>query len=171
MLLLTFYLIFLKVNISKFFTAGGITGCKRGLDLKVFNQCVRDKLDNFKPALAKGIDYLQIPRLDPYVLPQLKFYRTLPFLNVKADVTNIMAKGFKNFVIQDLFLHPETLEARVVLKVPRVSVTADYNLKGKILAFKLPGAGKFFGNFGNKFFLIFIKYAHYLIFFITESDF
>ena len=131
---------------------GGITGCKRGLNLKVFNQCVRDKLDNFKPALANGVDYLKIPRLDPYFLPQLQIYRNLPFLNIKADVTNFMTKGFKNFVIQDLFLHPETLEARVVLKVPRVSVTFDYNVKGKILAFKLPGAGNFAGNFGNKFF-------------------
>uniref|UniRef100_A0A0A9XEC2 Circadian clock-controlled protein n=1 Tax=Lygus hesperus TaxID=30085 RepID=A0A0A9XEC2_LYGHE len=114
-----------------------------------FDKCVINAVEVVRPQLIKGIPKIRVPAADPFVIPKLNINRDQPNLKIKANLKNIVAKGGSAFKIQRLKtdLNKLTLEAQVVL--PKIQVTCDYDVDGRLLVVPLKGVGIFKGNFTN----------------------
>ncbi|KAI8430231.1 hypothetical protein MSG28_000574 [Choristoneura fumiferana] len=99
--------------------------------------------------LRAGIPEVSIPPLEPFVVPTLKLDRTAPNLRLKAVVKNMRALGGGDFRIEKLKLNLNNkYAAEVKLLLPRLAVTADYDVRGsRLLVLDIDGKGKLRGNF------------------------
>ncbi|KAF6204255.1 hypothetical protein GE061_002595 [Apolygus lucorum] len=114
-----------------------------------FDKCVINAVEVVRPQLIKGIPKIRVPAADPFVIPELNINRDQPNLKIKANLKNIVAKGGSAFKIQRLKtdLNKLTLEAQIIL--PKIQVTCDYDVDGRLLVVPLKGRGIFKGNFTN----------------------
>lgn len=59
-------------------------------------------IEAMKPKLKTGIPEVNVPALDPFVLPKLKLNRTADNLRLRAVIKNIKAYGGSDFKIEKL---------------------------------------------------------------------
>ena len=95
-----------------------------------------------------GIEFLNLPALDPFFLEKINVTHNAFFISVDGAVKNITVEGLKNFTLESIFFDPETLIFNSTTKIPRIHLSADYDVKGRILVFSLPGIGNFHVNLG-----------------------
>ncbi|KAI8430232.1 hypothetical protein MSG28_000575 [Choristoneura fumiferana] len=121
--------------------------CKRS-DPEI-NKCILDGVEAMRENLRAGIPEVSIPPLEPFVVPTLKLDRTAPNLRLKAVVKNMRALGGGDFRIEKLKLNLNNkYAAEVKLLLPRLAVTADYDVRGsRLLVLDIDGKGKLRGNF------------------------
>ncbi|XP_063224814.1 circadian clock-controlled protein daywake-like [Bacillus rossius redtenbacheri] len=119
--------------------------CKRNDPL--YTECVLQSIENIRPRLAKGIPKMRVPPLEPFVLPMLDVERDTNNLKIRAHLENITASGGSGFIVDKLRLDPYKLSLSMVVRVPRVSAQADYDVTGRLLVVPLRGQGLFLGKF------------------------
>lgn len=61
-----------------FFTAGYIQVCKR--DPSTLDSCILKSIEALKPQIISGIPELDVPAIDPFLIPEVNFY-VLAFFN------------------------------------------------------------------------------------------
>ncbi|CAK1600170.1 unnamed protein product [Parnassius mnemosyne] len=120
--------------------------CKKNDPL--IEQCLTDGIENMKPKLKTGIPELNIPALDPFVVPTLKLDRTASNLRLKAVIKNAKAYGGSNFRIEKVKVNLNNKYlAEIKLQIPKLIVTADYDVLGsRILTAEINGKGVMKGN-------------------------
>lgn len=64
------------------------------------NNCIIDSIYRLRPYLAKGIPELDVPAIEPFVLPRLQF--NIGNGQKPVNLTNIKAWGTSAFKITDL---------------------------------------------------------------------
>ncbi|CAH0722887.1 unnamed protein product, partial [Brenthis ino] len=113
------------------------------------DKCVVKAVDVVKPRLLNGIPEVNVPALDPFLVPTLKLDRTANNLRLKATIKNMKAYGASSFKIEKIKLNVNNkYTGEVKLTIPRLLVTADYDVRGsKILTLDISGKGKFSSNF------------------------
>ncbi|KAJ4447895.1 hypothetical protein ANN_09904 [Periplaneta americana] len=112
-----------------------------------FDQCVINSVESLRPRLNKGIPKLQVPPIDPFVLPALEVNRDREAIKVRALLQNIVAYGGSGFIINKLKTDLDNLGIEVSVTLPRIEATADYDVDGRILVAPFKGKGVFMGNF------------------------
>ncbi|XP_068629038.1 circadian clock-controlled protein daywake-like [Battus philenor] len=112
-------------------------------------KCLLDGVEKMRPRLKTGIPEVNLPALDPFVVPTLKLNRTAANLRLKAVIKNVKAYGGSNFKIEKLKVNLNNkFVAEIKLSIPKLVVVGDYDVKGsQILAINLTGKGKINGNF------------------------
>ncbi|XP_063372490.1 uncharacterized protein LOC134660645 [Cydia amplana] len=144
--------VFLALTFCLAMTQGRVTPdyfpqCKKS-DPEI-NKCIMQAIEVMRPRLREGIPEVHIPAIEPFAVPTLKLDRTQPNLRLKAVVKNIRAVGGSNFVVEKLKLNLNNkYAAEVRLSLPRLAVTADYDVRGsRLLVLEIDGKGKLRGNF------------------------
>ncbi|XP_041973774.1 uncharacterized protein LOC121729361 [Aricia agestis] len=123
--------------------------CKRN-DPQI-EKCILDAVEVLKPKLLEGIPEVAVPSIEPFSLPTLKLDRNAPSLRLKANVKNMKVYGGSNYKIEKFKLNLNNkYVAELKLSLPRVHVTADYDVRGsQVLTVDINGKGRMKCNFTN----------------------
>ncbi|XP_072935642.1 uncharacterized protein [Epargyreus clarus] len=112
-------------------------------------KCVLDAVEGMRPHLKQGIPEVNIPPIEPFIVPTLKLDRTAPNLRLKAVMKNMKAYGGGNFKIEKLKINLNNkYAAEAKITIPKLLVSADYDVRGsRLLTLDISGKGKLRGNF------------------------
>ncbi|KAJ9599798.1 hypothetical protein L9F63_026352, partial [Diploptera punctata] len=114
-----------------------------------YDGCLANLVENLRPRLLKGIPKLNIPPLEPFTLPALDVTRDMEAIKVRAHITNIVAHGPGDFILNNLKTDVDNLVAEGTVTLPHLEVTAEYDVEGRALVAPFKGKGLFAGNFTN----------------------
>ncbi|XP_060810450.1 uncharacterized protein LOC106140694 [Amyelois transitella] len=112
-------------------------------------KCILEGVEAMRPYLNKGIPEVNIPAVDPFVVPTLKLDRTAPNLRLKATIRHAKAFGGSAFKIEKLKVNLNNkYAAEVKITIPKLMVVADYDVHGsRLLTLDINGKGRIRGNF------------------------
>ncbi|XP_050548945.1 circadian clock-controlled protein daywake-like [Daktulosphaira vitifoliae] len=113
------------------------------------NECLLKTIESVRPELPNGVPKLQIPALEPMVIPRLQVNRNDDSLKVKATITDVMAWGGSKFVLNNLKINLEKLTGEATVIVPNLFVNCTYDIDGRIMVIPLKGKGTFNGTITN----------------------
>ncbi|KAL1450221.1 hypothetical protein WDU94_002664 [Cyamophila willieti] len=146
-----FILLILKLLIVELYAANlpsYIKPCKRN-DPNV-NNCVKELIASLKPRFQQGLPELRIPSLEPLLLPGVVLdSSSSQVVNFKAEFKNMKIYGAKNMDVKDIKLDVKNQKLTMTLQFPKVYMTSDYDMNGKVLVLPIKGNGKCSGNFTN----------------------
>ncbi|PSN37323.1 hypothetical protein C0J52_20874 [Blattella germanica] len=103
--------------------------------------------------MIKGIPKLQVPPIDPFILPALEVTRDQEAIKVRAHLTNIVAYGGKDFVVNRLKTDLDKLVVEGTVTLPFIQATADYDVDAGITV-DAKGDGKIVQKNGEDYFEI-----------------
>nr|XP_004923017.2 uncharacterized protein LOC101744925 [Bombyx mori] len=141
------FLILYAVSVYGRVTPDFFPQCKRS-DPQI-DKCVLDAVETMRPRLKTGIPEVNIPPLDPFMVPTLKLDRTAPNLRLKATIKQTKAFGGSNFKIEKLKINLNNkYTGEIKMVFPKLMVVADYDVRGsRILTLDINGKGKLRGEF------------------------
>ncbi|KAJ1528365.1 hypothetical protein ONE63_006784 [Megalurothrips usitatus] len=119
--------------------------CRRS-DAK-YDDCLTKAIMASKPYLNKGIPKLHVPPYEPLEFPALDVDRNLDNIQVKAHLTNVKIHGASGFKIDSLKSDLAKHEVTASITIPKIYVTMDYKVDGRLLVVPITGFGAFKGNF------------------------
>lgn len=96
-----------------------------------------------------GIPELYIPPLEPLMIPQIKMDQDTGAVYVHSTYRNIHIYGLSNFTIKSLSIDGNKMKFVSTLKFPNITMTADYEIDGKIMMMPLSGNGECTANFSK----------------------
>lgn len=111
---------------------------------KSLEKCVMKTVEeDIRPRLANGIKEMGIPPLEPLIVPE-----------VSLDTGSTFAAKFKNlhvyyateFVLKNAYMNLDEDSFKLALHFPRLRITSNYNINGRLLILDLNGSGKSDGN-------------------------
>lgn len=143
-----------------------MTACDTRLPRIQFNKCILEQVKILTPHVVKGARSLNLPPLDPFRIPSLFIDRQLDSLKIKANMRNVQVFGGMNYNIQELDADPKDLTATLKIYLPRIEVSGEYDIQGRLLLLPLNGVGTFKGNFSTYFILFFANQKHFNILFL-----
>ncbi|GAB1869770.1 Protein takeout-like protein [Camponotus japonicus] len=111
------------------------------------NECVKRSIDSLRPYLKTGIPALQIPPCEPLRIPQIEISQTAGPISMRSTYTDIEIQGGTNFILKNVKVDVDRDCVRLKLYLPRLEMTAYYNINGKILLLPINGNGLARGNF------------------------
>lgn len=114
-----------------------------------YDSCTMKLIGSIRPQLAKGISQLQIPPLEPLVIPALQIDRDNEALQVSATLKNLKAYGASSFQINKFKSDLKNYVMELTVTLPILSVTTDFDVKGRLLVVPLNGKGVFASNITN----------------------
>ncbi|XP_060873063.1 circadian clock-controlled protein daywake-like [Metopolophium dirhodum] len=121
--------------------------CKRS-DPQI-EKCLLQTIESLRPELPNGIPKMQIPALEPMVIPMLVVNRNEDALKVKATIKDVQAWGGSKFVINNLKINFEKLNGEGTVLLPNLFVNCTYDIDGRLMVVPLQGQGIFRGNITN----------------------
>nr|BCX71430.1 adult-specific protein A2 [Ischnura senegalensis] len=121
--------------------------CKKS-DPNVEN-CIKRSIEDLRPQLVKGIPELNVPALEPLVLPEVVVSRGSNTANFKAVGKNVKVFGAGSFEIQDIKVDLDKNIFKAVITIPKLFFDADYEVDAKILVLPLKGRGPMTANATN----------------------
>ncbi|GFG36375.1 hypothetical protein Cfor_06094 [Coptotermes formosanus] len=97
--------------------------------------------------ICAGIPKINVPPIEPFVLPALEINRDLDAIKIRAFIQNAVAYGGSGFVINSLKTDIDKLALELSINLPRIDVTAEYDVDGRVLVAPIKSSGVFKGNF------------------------
>ncbi|XP_023022117.1 circadian clock-controlled protein daywake [Leptinotarsa decemlineata] len=114
-------------------------------DAKI-KDCLVRNIEKLRPMFLKGIPELQIPSLNPLIIPKASLEIGDRF---SADFNEIQIFFANEFVIEKLDFNVENFKLDLSILFPRLRILSNYNIKGKLLVLELDGSGSADGNYTN----------------------
>jgi len=129
---------------------GPIRKCPNGTD-EDLNRCFKVILSDLRPQLAAGIPAIQLPALDPLILPKLDFKQgnSRGAVVIKAEFMDVKIKGLSNFTKAEFKINRLKRILTFEMLIPRVRIDGIYNLGGNILVFPIGGTGPYWFDVGD----------------------
>lgn len=115
--------------------------CKRN-DPNV-EDCIINSIEKIRGKLRVGIPELEVPGLEPLVIPELVIQRGTRFT---ATGTNIVVRGASNFKITKLKVDIPNNIFRFGIKIPALRINSKYSVNAKILSVPIKGQGDVTAN-------------------------
>ncbi|VVC36457.1 Haemolymph juvenile hormone binding [Cinara cedri] len=112
-------------------------------------KCLVKTIESLRPELPIGIPKMQIPALEPMVIPMLVVNRNVEALKVKATIKDIRAWGGSKFVLSNLKVNLEKLNGEATVVLPNLFVNCTYDIDGRLMVIPLQGQGMYVGNITN----------------------
>jgi hypothetical protein len=98
--------------------------------------------------LDDGIPELQVPSLNPLIVPELIFTQT-DGINVQAIFRNIEIGGCTKFRLRNVRADTKTDKFRMKVWFPEFVMKGQYDIQGMLLALPIRGNGDAYGNFSE----------------------
>ena len=134
-------------NLIKLSTASYIQVCQR--DDPKLGACIRKSILNLRPKLSTGIPELEIPSLDPLIIPEVKVSQNAGAITLESTYQNITITGPTKFRLRTVRVDPKSDKFRMKIWFPDLQMKAHYDIKGKLLMMPLLGKGICYGNFSK----------------------
>ncbi|XP_008544009.1 protein takeout-like [Microplitis demolitor] len=134
-------------NEPNFVTPEYILPCSRS-DPQI-EACIQKAFNHLKPYLIKGIPELELPPIEPLVIPQLGMENGQGAVRVRALFTNITTLGSGNYTVSKVRADLRTLRVDLQLSIPKIEIQGHYDVNGKVLLFPIQSHGDFWALFGD----------------------
>ncbi|XP_070156915.1 protein takeout [Polyergus mexicanus] len=136
-----------ELNEPDFATPEYILPCSRK-DPKI-DACFLRTLNHIQPYLVKGIPELELPSIEPLVIPELKIENGQGPVRIRAFFTNITAIGPGNYSINKVRVNISSYRIDLHLSLPKIEVQGNYDINGNVLLFPIQSHGNFWALFGD----------------------
>ncbi|XP_071555960.1 protein takeout [Temnothorax nylanderi] len=134
-------------NEPDFPTPEYILPCSRK-DPKI-ESCFLNTLTHIQPYLVKGIPELDVPPIEPLVIPELKMENGQGPVRVRAIFTNITAIGPGNYSVSKVRVNISSYRFDLHLSLPKIDIHGSYDINGNVLLFPIQSHGDFWALFGD----------------------
>ncbi|XP_034938296.1 protein takeout-like [Chelonus insularis] len=134
-------------NEPNFVTPEYILPCSRSDP--ALDKCIQKAFNHLRPYLIKGIPELELPSIEPLVIPQLGMENGQGAVRVKALFTNITTYGSGNYTVSKVRIDLRTLRVDLQLSIPKIEIQGRYEVNGKVLLFPIQSQGEFWARFGD----------------------
>ncbi|KAL0101133.1 hypothetical protein PUN28_018764 [Cardiocondyla obscurior] len=124
-----------------------ILPCSRN-DPKI-EACFFNTLAHIQPYLVKGIPELDVPPIEPLVIPELKMENGQGPVRVRAIFTNITTIGPGNYSISKVRVNISSYRFDLHLSLPKIEIHGSYDINGNVLLFPIQSQGDFWALFGD----------------------
>ncbi|XP_014607681.1 PREDICTED: uncharacterized protein LOC106788710 [Polistes canadensis] len=111
--------------------------------------CVAKLFNHLKPYLVKGIPELDLPSIEPLLIPELGMENGQGAVRVSALFSNITVYGAGNYNTTKIRMDLNTLRIDLHLTIPKVELQGRYEVAGNILLFPIKSHGDFWALFGD----------------------
>jgi len=111
--------------------------------------CFLNTLAHIQPYLVKGISELEVPPIEPLVIPELKMENGQGPVRVRAIFTNITTIGPGNYSISKVRVNISSYRFDLHLTLPKIDVHGSYDINGNVLLFPIQSHGDFWALFGD----------------------
>ncbi|XP_017892818.1 uncharacterized protein LOC108632638 [Ceratina calcarata] len=135
------------LNEPDFQTPEYILPCDRS-DPKI-ETCFQKTLNHLQPYLLKGIPELDLPPIEPLVIPELGMENGQGAVRVKALFSNITVFGAGNYTITKTRIDVRTYRLDLHLAFPKIELQGRYEVVGNVLLFPIQSHGDFWALFDN----------------------
>ncbi|XP_014471415.1 PREDICTED: protein takeout-like [Dinoponera quadriceps] len=135
------------LNEPDFATPEYIVPCSRK-DPKI-DSCFQNTLIHLRPYLVKGIPELELPPIEPLVIPEMKIENGQGPVRVRAIFTNITAIGPGNFSISKIRINMASYRIDIHISFPKIELQGNYDINGNILLFPIQSHGQFWALLGD----------------------
>ncbi|KAG8282426.1 hypothetical protein J6590_036392 [Homalodisca vitripennis] len=105
--------------------------------------CILDSVEKLRPKLKTGIPELDVPGLEPLVLPVVDVSRGT---GVRARGTNVTVRGASNFKVTNLKADLNNTKFYIGIKIPFLTFDAQYEVNARILVVPVKGKGPIKAN-------------------------
>ncbi|XP_015109262.1 protein takeout [Diachasma alloeum] len=113
------------------------------------NECIKYSVDSLKPYLKSGIPEFNIPPCEPLHVPQVEIKQDAGPVSISSNYSNIKIAGGSDFNLKSVKIDADNDRIRLKLYIPRLTMTSNYNMSGKILMLPITGHGQARGNFSD----------------------
>ncbi|XP_076763389.1 uncharacterized protein LOC143430838 [Xylocopa sonorina] len=112
------------------------------------SNCVKDIVNGLKPYLKDGVPALQIPPLEPFALKDLEYNQT-GRVTIYMKGNNVFLNGVTNFELLEVRFDPGTNILQMQFFFPRLDLTANYEMTGRIYFMSFRGNDRLEGTCTN----------------------
>jgi hypothetical protein len=108
---------------SNIFTASYIKVCKK--DDPKLGTCLRKSITSLRPYLSSGIKELDIPALNPLVIPEIKISHNAGAINLESAYKNIVIFGATRFRLRKVQVDLEQNKFRCKMWFPGLTMEGE----------------------------------------------
>ncbi|XP_058803069.1 protein takeout-like isoform X2 [Phymastichus coffea] len=113
------------------------------------DSCIQKAFNHLRPYLVKGIGELDLPPIEPLVIPELGMENGQGAVRVRALFSNITAFGPGNYSINKVRTDLKNLRLDLHLTIPKIELQGRYEVTGNVLLFPIQSQGDFWALFGD----------------------
>ncbi|XP_032681342.1 uncharacterized protein LOC116848888 [Odontomachus brunneus] len=136
-----------ELNEPDFPTPEYILPCSR-TDPKL-DTCLQNTLNHIRPYLVNGIPELDLPSIEPLVIPELKIENGQGPVRIRALFNNITAIGPGNYSINKIRVNMSSYRLDIHVSFPKIELQGLYDINGNVLLFPIQSHGEFWALFGD----------------------
>ncbi|XP_003398029.1 uncharacterized protein LOC126920399 [Bombus affinis] len=111
--------------------------------------CFQKTLNHLQPYLLKGIPDLELPPIEPLIIPELGMENGQGAVRIKALFSNITVIGAGNYTISKTRIDIQTYRLDLHLAFPKIELEGRYEVVGNVLLFPIQSHGEFWALFGD----------------------
>ncbi|XP_045471922.1 uncharacterized protein LOC123678764 [Harmonia axyridis] len=113
------------------------------------NECLLKATETVKPFLIKGVPELNVPTIEPLVIPQIELEQGSQALNFKASLRNVTVHGLSSYKLDRFDFDVPNLQFFCGGHVEKLELEGKYKVTGKILIAPIQGEGVFTATVGK----------------------
>lgn len=109
--------------------------------------CINNSIENLRMKLAEGIPELDVPAIEPLVIPTIRLKRGTQAAQIDANMSGISVYGCSAFRIDELKTDLVNNQFDFKLTLPRLKFGGKYSMNMNVLFLRVNGKGDLLGNF------------------------
>ncbi|KAG7200225.1 hypothetical protein KM043_017702 [Ampulex compressa] len=111
--------------------------------------CVMRTLNHLQPYLIKGIPDLELPPIEPLIIPELRMENGQGAVRVRAVFSNITAIGGGNYTLNKIRVDIDNYRVDLHISIPKIELRGRYEVIGNVLLFPIQSRGEFWALLGD----------------------
>uniref|UniRef100_T1J7V9 Lipid-binding serum glycoprotein N-terminal domain-containing protein n=1 Tax=Strigamia maritima TaxID=126957 RepID=T1J7V9_STRMM len=103
--------------------------------------CLLKMLTDIRPQFRVGIPEVNVPRLDPMVIPNILVEESVPLVKITAQFMQVVVEGASSFQPTNVHAEPDIVFVSMV--IPELHINGLYTINGNVMLLPLHGNGTF----------------------------
>lgn len=112
-------------------------------------ECLIGALHHLKPFLANGIDEIELPSVEPFLMDELSLSLTGGPNGYTISLKEMKIYGASNFSVSQLKLSQNGQPFEAKIHIPTLKINANYQSSGVLIILPASGNGTFLGQFDD----------------------
>ncbi|KAG5895537.1 hypothetical protein JTB14_010681 [Gonioctena quinquepunctata] len=113
------------------------------------NECLLDATEKVKPFMARGVPELNVPPMEPFLIPEIVLEQGTSALNFKAKLKDVLVHGLADYKFSRFDFDVPNLQFFCDVDINRLNLEGNYTVTGKILLAPIVGEGNFVASVDN----------------------
>ncbi|XP_067014618.1 protein takeout [Anabrus simplex] len=111
------------------------------------NSCIKNSFNHLRPYLQKGIAEIDLPAIEPLLIPKLAMENGNGAVRVRAVFSNMNIHGASNYTVAAVKSDVAAYRIDMGLTIPRIEASGSYEVTGNVLLFPVRSRGEFYAVF------------------------